>query len=151
MKKKILIGIFAAAVLGLLVVCIGRRICNYQDKHTIPFCYSISHNQDYIVNIYAESGVGLLNVPTYITIEGIYQKTEKVVAQVDTKIDNNNSNIEVEMNIWTFWEDNRNICIVLLGKEQVPEIIKIEFDGNNQAEVSQIYSSDLARKLLNEI
>lgn len=88
---------------------------------------SNSPDEEYSICIDGRMGTGLLNVPVYITVYGDAIKTNERCCTVSTHIDNNNGGAGANKNVWTIWEEPHTAVIILLGKEQFPELIEIVF------------------------
>ena len=91
-----------------------------------------------------------MNVPTYLQIEvrgkdSLFQR-ETIFA----RIDNDDNDVEPNRNVFVFWTGDDSAQIVLLGWEQYPEVISIDFTGDRVEYERTRTSSAEAKKILNE-
>lgn len=89
-----------------------------------PFLTSTSPDGAYRAEIYSHQGTQLLNAPAYLTITVQKNQLFSRKTTIYTHIDNDDDPIEEDQNIHIFWEDSQ-LTILLLGEEQLPEMIEL--------------------------
>lgn len=140
-----IISIFSLPGLILLAIDIKAQ----SEIQTEVIMDSNSPDGKYSVHIDGRMGTGLLNVPVYVTIYGERSGEENHCCVVETQIDNNNGGAVANANVWTVWTENNTAVVVLMGKEQWPELIEITFGLNTNVVRKQTpETSDEARVLL---
>ena len=146
---------FADRVLILSIILIGIRVFlvlvmrNSALPSAPPIIESTSPNNQYAVRIYGEKGEGLLNIPVYITVYGDTVESDTQsgkLCRISTQIDNDSGGAGAKSNVWLFWESDSEAIVILMGREQKPEIIMISFAA--KTEVTRIRSTEMAKEIL---
>lgn len=88
---------------------------------------SLSPNAEYSVRVDGRMGTGLLNVPVYITIYGEEMEKNTRCCTVRAYIDNDNGGAYANSNVWMVWKADNVAVVLLMGEEQMPELIEIAF------------------------
>lgn len=146
--KKRIRGILAVCIIAAALIGVAAAGLYLYSRSA--WMRSASPDGDYRISIYAQEGFGLLNVPTYLQIEvrgkdSLFQR-ETIFA----RIDNDDNDVEPNRNVFVFWTGDDSAQIVLLGWEQYPEVISIDFTGNRVEYERARASSAEAKKILNE-
>ena len=146
-KKRIrgilAVCIIAAALIG--VVAAGLYLYSRS-----AWMRSTSPDGDYRISIYAQEGFGLLNVPAYLQIEVRSQGNLFQRETIYARIDNDDRTVMPNYNAFILWAENNKAKIVLLGWEQYPEVISIDFTGDRVEYERARTSSAEAKEILNE-
>lgn len=135
-----------AAVICAVLICSMILYAHVQNNSA--WMRSASPDGDYRISIYAREGFGLLNVPTYLRIEARSQGNLFQRETIYARIDNDDRTVMPNYNAFILWAENNKAKIVLLGWEQYPEVISINFIGN-RIEYERTSSAE-AKRILNE-
>jgi len=119
MRRKILL-------LVCTVVCAGVVVLSVRLLQGPVFTESISPDGVYNVQIRTRSGWELLNAPEHLTIT-LKKASSLQRTTIYAQIHNDMSAIDPEHNAHIFWEDSQ-LTIILLGCEQLPEIITVSLE-----------------------
>lgn len=138
--------IFLVLLILLTIFCSAMQ---KNEERSPTIIEAISPNGKYAVQVTGELGEGLLNVPVYVTIYANLVDEDKDTGysrKIKTQIDNDNGGASANTNVWLVWETETEAVVVLMGKEQVPELISISF--GQEIEIAKTRSSEEARKIL---
>lgn len=145
---KVCVFLFLALLIFLTIL---YSVMQKVEKKSPTIIEDVSPNGKYTVQVTGELGEGLLNVPVYVTIYANLVDEDKGVEysrKIKTQIDNNNGGASADTNVWLVWESETKAVVILMGKEQIPELISISF--GQEIDIARTRSSEEARKILQE-
>ncbi len=90
------------------------------------------------------------HAPVDVELHG-YDSTKRLFT-IQTRIEDDGVDAKMNKNIWIFWESDSRATVLLLGTEQLPEIITINFQGGagHTPEITRERSSSKAQSLVLE-